>query len=66
MFWISTDKAIPAFDDQIVKVKVADFTKDYTTYGYLNHKEYRWYSVEGWCLNDNVYAWKHKRNKKSK
>lgn len=25
MFWISTDKAIPAFDNQIVQVKVADF-----------------------------------------
>jgi hypothetical protein len=61
MFWISTDKAIPAYNDQIVKVKVADFTKDYITYGYYNHKEQCWYSIDGWCLNDNVYAWKQKK-----
>ena len=59
MFWISADKAVPAYSDQIVKVKVADFTKDYTTYGHFNHEKYCWYSIEGWSLNDNVYAWKH-------
>lgn len=65
MFWISTDRAIPAFDSQIVKVKVADFTKDYVVDGYYNHNEQVWYSVDGYCLNDNVYAWKHKKKRKT-
>ena len=63
MFWISTDKAIPAFDSQVVKVKVADFFSDYITEGYYNHKEQIWYSITGYCLNDNVYAWKCIRRK---
>lgn len=58
--WIDVDKAIPSFDDQIVKVKVADYCYDYITDGYYNHKEEVWYSVDGYCLHDNVYAWKIK------
>ncbi len=61
MFWIDVDKAIPAYDEQLVKVKVADFTKDYTTEGWYDHERQEWYSVDGFCLNDNVYAWKHMR-----
>lgn len=59
MFWISIDKALPAYDEQIVKVKVADFVKDYVTEAWYDHTQWVWYSVEGYCLNDNVYAWKH-------
>ena len=65
MFWIDVDKAIPSFDGQIVKVKVADLTKNYVTDGYYNHREQVWYSVDGYCLNDNVYEWKHKRKRKT-
>jgi len=59
MFWISADKAIPAFNKQIVKVKVADVSKNYITYAYYNHGLQEWWSHDGHCLNDNVYAWKH-------
>ena len=59
MFWNSTDKSIPAYTDQLVKVKVADFAKDYTTEGWYDHDRQEWYSVDGFCLHDNVYAWKH-------
>ena len=31
MFWISVDKAIPAYNEQIVKIKVADVAGDYKT-----------------------------------
>lgn len=61
MFWIDVDKAIPAYDEQLVKVKVADFTKEYTTEGWYDHNRQEWYSVDGCCLHDNVYAWKHMR-----
>lgn len=61
MFWIDADKAVPAFSDQLVKVKVADFAKDYTTYARYIHKLQEWWSVDGYNLNDNVYAWKHIR-----
>lgn len=60
MFWLDVDKAIPTFDNQIVKIKVADFNKNYTTLGFYNHKEQVWYSIQGDCLNDNVYKWKYK------
>ena len=66
MFWIDVDKAIPAFSDQLVKVKVADFTKNYTTYAYYIHRLQEWWSFDGYNLNDNVYAWKHVRKKKIK
>lgn len=61
MFWNSTDKSIPAYDDQLVKVKVVDFAKDYITKGWYDHDRQEWYSVDGFCLHDNVYAWKHLR-----
>lgn len=66
MFWISVDKAVPAYNDQIVKVKVADFTKNYVTYGQFHHEKYCWYSIDGYELNDNVYAWKHTQEKEIK
>ena len=59
MFWISTDKALPAFDEQVVKVKVADFGGDHITDAWYSHKYGLWFSIKGYCLNDNVYAWKH-------
>ena len=55
--WIDTDIAIPAFDKQIVKIKVADFAENYVTEGYYNHREQVWYDKNGHCLNDNVYKW---------
>ena len=55
--WIDTDIAIPAFDKQIVRIKVADFTENYVTEGYYNHREQVWYDKNGHCLNDNVYKW---------
>ena len=65
MFWINVDKAIPAYDEQLVKVKVADFTKDYITEGWYDHNKQEWYSVDGFCLHDNVYAWRHMRPAKT-
>lgn len=56
--WIDTNLAQPAFDEQICMLKVADFKTDYITRGYYNHREMCWYTVDGYCLNDNVYAWK--------
>lgn len=56
--WIDTDIAEPSYDNQIVKVKVADFSGDYITNAYYNHKEQKWYRKDGICLNDNVYKWK--------
>ena len=56
--WIGTDIAVPAYDKQMVKVKVADFCKDYIAYAHYNHKEQVWYDENGHCLNDNVYKWK--------
>ena len=55
--WIDTDIAIPAFDEQIVKIKVADFAENYVTEGYYSHREQVWYDKNGYCLNDNVYKW---------
>lgn len=59
MFWIDVNKAIPAYDEQLVRIKVADFAKDYTTEGWYDHNKQEWYSVDGFCLHDLVYAWKH-------
>ena len=59
MFWISVDKAIPAYNEQIVKIKVADVAGDYKTEGWYDHEKQKWYSIKGYCLHDNVYAWKH-------
>ena len=61
MLWISTDKAIPAYDEQLVKIKVVALPQGYTTEGWYDHDRQEWYSVEGYCLHDNVYAWKHMR-----
>lgn len=61
MFWIDTNKAIPAYDGQVVKMKVADPCKDYTTKGWYDHKREEWFSIDGLCLHDNVYAWRHFR-----
>ena len=55
--WIDADIAIPAYDKQIVKIKVADFAENYVAEGYYNHKEEVWYRKDGYCLNDNVYQW---------
>jgi hypothetical protein len=63
IFWIDPDKAIPAFSDQLVKVKVADLGGDYTTYAYYIHRLQEWWSKDGYCLNDNVYAWKPVRKR---
>ena len=59
MFWINADKAIPAFNCQVVKVKVADFNKDYITEAWYDHDKQQWFSIDGICLNDNVYSWRH-------
>lgn len=59
IFWVNTDKAIPSYDEQLVKIKVADSAGDYITEGWYNHEEQKWYSAGGFCLDDNVYAWKH-------
>ena len=59
MFWIDVDKAIPAYDEQIVKIKVADSAGNYKTEGWYNRYKQEWFSIEGYCLHDNVYAWKH-------
>lgn len=56
--WIDTDIAEPSYDNQIVKVKVADLTGNYITEAYYNHMEQKWYNKDGYCLNDNVYQWK--------
>lgn len=56
--WIDTDIAKPSYDNQIVKVKIADFAGNYITYAYYCHKEGRWYMKDGICLNDSVYQWK--------
>ena len=65
MFWINADKAIPAFSDQLVKLKVADYAGDYVTYGYYNHRYQEWWTASGYNLKYNVYAWKHvKKSKK--
>lgn len=45
--WIDTDIAEPSYDNQIVKVKVADFSGDYITNAYYNHKEQKWYRKDG-------------------
>lgn len=63
MFWISTDKAMPAYDEQVVKIKVADPYKDYITKGWYDHKREEWFSIDGLCLHDNVYAWRYFRQK---
>lgn len=63
MFWISVDKAVPAFSGQVVKIKVADFAVDYTAEGWYDHRIGKWYHIDGYCLHDNVYAWKHTRKK---
>lgn len=59
IFWVNTDKAIPSYDEQLVKIKVADSAGDYITEGWYDHEEQKWYSADGFCLDDNVYAWKH-------
>lgn len=64
MFWIDTDKAIPAYDDQVVKIKVVDPYKDYTTIGWYDHQREEWFSIDGLCLHDNVYAWRHPHPRK--
>lgn len=56
--WIDVDIAEPSYDNQIVKVKVADFSGNYITEAYYNHMEQKWYRKNGICLNDNVYKWK--------
>ena len=61
MFWISTEKALPAFSDQIVKIKVADFAGNYTAEGWYDHNKQEWYAIEGNCVHDDVFAWKHHR-----
>lgn len=61
--WIDTDVQLPE-SKQLVEVKVADFAGDYTTIGYYDVKDFRWYSEDGLCLNDNVFKWRTiKQNK---
>lgn len=58
MFWIKVDKAIPAFSCQVVKVKVAD-SKNCKIEAWYDHDKQQWFSIDGYCLHDYVYAWKH-------
>lgn len=63
MFWKDTDKELPT-NKIFVKVKVADFKKDYIDIAHYNESDFHWYSKDGYDLNDNVYRWKF-TNKKS-
>ena len=59
--WTSTDIALPAFDGQKVKIKVADFVQDYNAIGYFNHRQNEWNILleDGTSIpSDNVYSWK--------
>ena len=61
MFWISTEKALPAFTEQVVKIKVADAAGSYKTEGWYDHNKREWYAIKGNCVHDDVFAWKHHR-----
>ena len=65
MFWIDTDKAIPAYDKQLVIIRVADFTTDYITEGWYDHNRQEWFRFDGLCLHNDVYGWKHPRPAKT-
>lgn len=56
-FWVSTEKSVPAYKNQIVMAKVADFSGDYMTKAYYDERSGLWYGENGLCLNDNVYKW---------
>lgn len=64
MFWIDVNKAIPASNKQVVKVKVADYVGYHVTYAHYSHSLKIWISEDGRFLNDNVYKWKHVRKRK--
>lgn len=62
MFWIKADKAVPAYDRQVVKVKVVKFDgTHYIREAFYYHKYGLWFSTAGYHLTEPVYAWKHFR-----
>ena len=46
MFWIDTDKALPAMNSQIVKFKV-NLAGKYITKGHYDHNKQCWYTENG-------------------
>lgn len=58
IFWLDVDMAVPAYRNQVVKVKVADFCGDFKTFATYDKRSNLWYDEDGICLNDNVYKWK--------
>ena len=58
VFWIDTDKALPAMNSQIVMFKV-NLAGKYITKGHYDHNKQCWYTENGSYINaDDVYAWK--------
>lgn len=58
MFWIDTDKALPAMNSQIVKFKV-NLAGKYIVKGHYDHNKQCWYTESGQHISaDDVYAWK--------
>ena len=58
MFWIDTDKALPAMNSQTVMFKV-NLSGKYIAKGHYDHNKQCWYTENGSYINaDDVYAWK--------
>jgi hypothetical protein len=58
VFWIDTDKALPAMNSQIVKFKV-NLAGKYITKGHYDHNKQCWCTESGHYISaDDVYAWK--------
>ena len=57
MFWIDTDKALPAMNGQVVMFKV-NLVRKYIVKGHYDHNKQRWYTESGQYISaDDVYAW---------
>lgn len=58
MFWIDTDKALPAMNSQVVMFKV-NLAGKYIVKGHYDHNKQCWHTESGHYISaDDVYAWK--------
>lgn len=58
MFWIDTEKALPAMNGQIVMFKV-DLAGKYIAKGHYDNNKKCWYTEKGSYISaDDVYAWR--------
>lgn len=56
-FWVSTQVALPTYNNQIVLAKVKDSFGRYMTKAHYNANKEYWFDEKGRCLKNNVYEW---------